>query len=114
MTTSETPPIACTLTAEDLRERLAGIAALARDALRDYQRDDLVLDVQYAPEAAARLREMVRKEQACCAFLAFDLREEPQGVRLRIRAPEEAREVADMLFAQFIASAGTARLASPR
>jgi hypothetical protein len=43
----------------------------ARDALRGYDREDLVLNLRYAPEAAGRVADMMRKEQACCAFLIF-------------------------------------------
>jgi hypothetical protein len=42
-------PIACTLTVGDLRDRLAGIATLNRDALRGYDRADLALRLRYAP-----------------------------------------------------------------
>ena len=48
------------------------------------------------------VREMVRKEQQCCAFLNFELSEIDEGVRLAITAPERAREVADALFEQFV------------
>jgi hypothetical protein len=106
MTTSETP-IACTLAADDFNTRIASIAALARDALRSDERRDLVLELRYAPDAADRVREMVRREQECCAFLTFDLREESDHVRLTIRAPEDAREAADMLFEQFVGAATT-------
>jgi hypothetical protein len=74
-----------------------------RDALRSYDRDNLVLNLRYAPEAASRVREMVRNEQACCAFLTFEMHEHPDEVRLTIRAPEDARESADALFESFVA-----------
>jgi hypothetical protein len=48
---------------------------------------------------------MVRKEQACCGFLTFEMDERPQEIWLTIRAPEAARAAADALFAQFTASA---------
>ncbi|MGH6898019.1 MAG: organomercurial lyase [Geminicoccaceae bacterium] len=99
----EATPVACTLTPGDLNSRLAWIAELTRDALRQHRRYDLVLQLTYAPEAAHRVREMVRKEQACCPFLTFDLREEPDAVRLMITAPEDARGAADTLFEQFVA-----------
>jgi hypothetical protein len=64
-------PIACTLDVGDFRARLAQIAALNRDALHEHRR--------------------------CCAFLAFDLREESDELRLTITAPEEARGAAETL-----------------
>ena len=103
--TPKTPPIACTLTPGDLHNRLAWIADLTRDALHSYQRRNLVLELRYAPEAADRVRELVRMEQDCCSFLTFDLREDSQHVRLTISAPEDARGAFDTLFAPFVASA---------
>jgi hypothetical protein len=100
---SHSEPIACTLTGEQFKERLASIQELTRDALRHAERRDLVLKLFYDLAAADRVHAMVRKEQACCRFLAFELREEASGLRLTIMAPEEAREVADRLFEQFIA-----------
>ena len=107
--TTEGQPIACTLAGGDLRERLAWIAALTRDTMRSDERTDLVLTLRYAPEAASRVREMVRKEQACCSFLTFEMHEHPDEVRLTIRAPENARASADALFGLFIARARDAR-----
>jgi hypothetical protein len=103
--TTEGQPIACTLAGEDFRERLAWIAALTREAMRSYERNDLVLNLRYAPEAASRVREMMRKEQTCCSFLTFEMQEHPDEVRLRIRAPENARASADALFEPFVAPA---------
>jgi hypothetical protein len=95
-------PIACTLQAGSYQERLAWIAALARDGLRGVSREDLRLELRYAPEVASRVREMVGKEQECCGFLSFELTETDEEVRLTITAPEQARDVADTLFEQFV------------
>jgi hypothetical protein len=102
MAESETLTIACTLNSNDFKARLAAIAELARNALRSHRRQDLTLHLSYAAEAAERVREMVRNEQACCAFLTFDLVEKPQVIDLTITAPEDARQAADVLFGQFI------------
>src|SRR4051794_11232902 len=95
MTTDNSSPIVCTLAGEALRDRLAWISKLAHESLCSYRRNDLVLDLRYAPEAADRVRELVHREQACCAFLTFELREQPDEMRLTISAPEEARAAAD-------------------
>jgi hypothetical protein len=71
MTTSS-QVIACTLTGENLQGRIDWIARLARDVLRSYERDDLTLRLRYAPDAVDSMRKMVREEQVCCAFLAFE------------------------------------------
>jgi len=52
---------------------------------------------------------MVAGEQHCCAFLDFDLREDADAVHVTITAPENAREAADELFAQFTAAGPAAR-----
>ena len=105
MTIVEAPPIACTLAPGKFGDRLAWIAALNKDALRKYERSALVLELSYAPEARERVHEMVRNEQACCAFLAFELHEAGNEIRLTVTAPETAREAADTLFEQFVANA---------
>jgi hypothetical protein len=107
VTLSNTQPIACTLTAGKCRDRMAWIGELTRDALRSHKRQDLVLDLLYAPEAADRAREMVRKEQECCSFLTFAIREGLDEIRVTITAPEAARKAADELFERFVASVPT-------
>ena len=73
-------PIACTLTAGDLRDRLAWIATINRDALRGYDRADLTLQLRYAPQAMQQVGELMRQEQACCAFLTFEMHEQTDAV----------------------------------
>jgi hypothetical protein len=107
VTLSNTQPIACTLTAGHFKDRMAWIGELTRDALRSHERQDLVLDLRYAPEAADRVREMVRKEQGCCSFLTFAIREGLDEIRVTITAPEAARKAADELFERFVASVPT-------
>lgn len=97
------PAIACTLSGDDFRKRLARIAELTQDALQGCARDDLVLKLIYARDAADRVREMVNREKECCAFLHFDLRAEENRITLTITAPEDARQAAEMLFQQFVA-----------
>lgn len=94
-------PIACTLTQDDFKERVQWIRDLATESLRDARREPLALHLTYDVSAAPRVREMVRKEEACCAFLHFDLREDANGVHVGIAAPERARDAANELFAHF-------------
>ena len=105
MSIVEAAPIACSLTLGAYKDRLAWIAALNKDALRGHRRRDLVLELRYAIEARARVLEMVRNEQACCAFLAFELHESGNEIRVTVAAPEAAREAADGLFEKFVAQA---------
>ena len=95
-------PIACTLTADGLRDRLTWIATLNRDALRGYDRADLTLRLRYAPQAVQRVGELMRQERACCAFLTFEMHKERDVVTLTIKAPEEARTTVDALFEPFL------------
>jgi hypothetical protein len=95
-------PIACTLTVGDLRDRLAWIATLNRDALLGYDRTDLTLRLRYAPKAVQQVQELMRQERACCAFLTFEVHEQTDAVILTIKAPEEARSTVDALFEAFL------------
>ena len=101
-------PIACTLTGDSYRERANWIADLAREGLRSFERRDLVLELRFTAAVVSRVREMVRKEQECCAFLTFTLAEDPGGVTLTIAAPERAREAADLIFEPFLPRTTTA------
>ena len=112
MESGDDAPIACTLQLGDYRERLAWIANLAREGLLGTTRDDLRLELRYAPNVGRRVREMVDKEQQCCAFLNFDVSETDEDVRLTITAPERAREVADAIFEQFVPAAVSGNRAS--
>ena len=94
-------PIACTLSAGDLKARLASIDALNRAALRAHRREDLLLELTYAATAAAAVREMVRREEECCAFLDFNVVEDDDAVRVVITASEAARIAFESLFEQF-------------
>jgi len=100
----KTLPIACTLTPGDLQERLGLIRALAAEALWGHDRNGLALTLRYAPHAVERVRAMVANEQHCCAFLTFDVREQPDIVHVTITAPENARDAVDELFDQFTAA----------
>ncbi|MER9876397.1 hypothetical protein [Mesorhizobium sp. M0195] len=93
--------IACTLGASDFKERVGGIRALARRSLRNADRTPLSLELTYGPEALEEVTDLMRKEQTCCAFLTFDLKNNSRGVVLTITAPQQAAEAADLLFDHF-------------
>jgi hypothetical protein len=99
MTLAEPAPLACTLNRGELRARRNNMTELNRVALRSYRRDDLRLELLYAPQARAQVLEMIRAERTCCAFLTFDIHEGPNGLRVVVEAPERARAAADALFA---------------
>jgi hypothetical protein len=99
---SSAEPIACTLGAGAYQERLAWLAELNRSALRGVYREGARLILTYDSIAAARVREMIRREQECCAFLQFELDEGENDLTLAITAPEAARDMLDALFDPFL------------
>ena len=106
--------MACTLDAAGLKERLASIRELARDALLGFEREGLVLSLRYEAAAAERVRKMVAGEEHCCAFLSFQV-EEGDVITVTVAAPEAARDAAGELFAQFTTAAQpTGTHAKPR
>lgn len=94
-------PIACTLDANAFKARTALIRTLSSRHLRQATRTARRLNLTYAPEALSEVRELVRMEQACCAFLTFDLTHDATGVFVTIIAPQAAAAAADDLFAHF-------------
>ena len=106
MSDGEQPPVACSLSAGEYQARLARIENLTRRTLRTHTRNDLVLRLVYAPEAAGEVRRLVEQERTCCAFLTFDLDQRPNAVSVTITAPEAARDSVDVLFGHFLSGFG--------
>mgnify|MGYP003383219465 FL=1 len=73
-------PIACTLGADDFKQRAADIRDLARRALLDARQTPLTLALTYAPEAADEVRALMTKEQECCPFLTFGMKQSADAV----------------------------------
>jgi hypothetical protein len=94
-------PIVCTLDGGGFRDRMVWIADLNARSLRKARWNDLRLELDYAPSAIADVRQMIAQEQACCAFLSFDLVAERRALRLTITAPETARDAAGTVFGLF-------------
>lgn len=91
------PPVACSLSPRELRERRAGIIA----RLRRHREETRVLPdgiaVQYdasTPEVLAALGEFIAAERQCCPFLRFRLTVEPGAgpVWLELTGPSGTRE----------------------
>lgn len=102
MAPEKAAPIACTLGSGELTARLGGIAALNTRFLRDHRIHDLQLELHYDGQAREQVLQRVRAEQACCAFLTFEARDEPGAVRVLIRAPEAACAAAATVFEHFL------------
>jgi hypothetical protein len=97
----EVRPIACTLSVDELKVRLEGIARLNSAALLSHRRDDLRLGLTYDANARAGVLEMVAGEEVCCAFLTFEVQEDPGTFSVIIHAPESARAEAETVFEPF-------------
>ncbi len=85
-------PIACSLSASDLSERLAQIAALGDDALLHARNTGAHAELRFRAEPAIRERveAIVAAESQCCAFLEMAVTDEPDGIALRIAGPKGA------------------------
>ena len=103
-------PIACTLTAAEVPERMAQIAALGADALTSAQLTGAhaVLRFQNGAATRERLADIVAAEATCCAFLAMRLDDEDDAVVLTIDGPPETEPVLGDLVAAFESSTGVA------
>jgi hypothetical protein len=104
-TAAEAAPIACSLAPGAYRDGIAWILELTTRFLRDHRRDGLTLHLVYDGEAAAQVRELVRREQACCGFLTFSLQETTDTVHLTIIAPVGVE--AAVAFQQFVPVPGS-------
>ena len=70
---AETPPIACTLTASDLKDREAAWRKLMGSGLVER---DLVpggIRLSAAPGAVVALSELIDLERECCAWINFEV-----------------------------------------
>ncbi len=101
------PPIACTLDAAALPDRMAAIATLGRDALtsvREGERD-ATLRFHWSPQHEQRLRELVAAESHCCAFLTFSITRAGDDLVLDVTAPAGGELALRSLVATFRAGA---------
>ena len=97
--------VACTLDTEAWHGRLAWIADLNRAALIAARLEERSLVLTYRPDHAAPVREMVRRERQCCAFLSFDLKEATDAVTLVISVPEKVSDDIETILAPFMRAA---------
>jgi hypothetical protein len=94
-------PIACTLDANELGDRLATVEALRRDALVGQTQipGGLRMHLRNAPGIEARVRALAAAESRCCAFLTFRIESADDELLLEITGAREARPVIDEYFA---------------
>lgn len=101
MTTDD--PVACSLGAADLEQRLAAVAAIGADSLISREVRDGRHLLRFRGDGATRrrLEEIIAAEARCCAFLDLSLSDENGELLLSIAAPDDAQAVADGLAAAF-------------
>jgi len=92
------PPVACTLEASEMPDRLRQWQAVvglveAREPLADGMR----LTLTPAADIGA-IALLCRAEQHCCAFLRFALTVEARGTALEVRGPPEALPLVHSMF----------------
>jgi hypothetical protein len=96
-------PVACSLGAGRLEQRLKAIAEIGAESLiaeaTDGERH--LLRFRSSPETHRRLEEIVAAEAECCSFLDLGLTEEGGELVLSIAAPAEGRPVAEELVKAF-------------
>lgn len=100
---NENHPIACSLDATELPERLAAIARIGADSLvsREVEGGRHLLRFRADATTRERLEGVIAAEAACCSFLDLALTEDAGQLVLSIAAPNEGRAVADELARAF-------------
>jgi hypothetical protein len=94
-------PIACSLSPTELPARLALMAELGRDAGVELSGTRATLRFAAGPSVRERVERFVVAESACCAFLAMQVRDEPDAVVLDVSAPDDAELVLKELVDAF-------------
>jgi orotidine-5'-phosphate decarboxylase len=95
------PPIACSLSAAELAQRLAEMSAIGHASLLEAEINGARAVLTFRQAAVERLTGIVAAEAECCAFLDMKLHDEPNAVRLTIEAPAGAESVLHDLVAAF-------------
>jgi len=94
-------PIACSLSATELRERLADMSAIGKRSLLAADVNGSRAVLRFRPRAGEQLAAIVAAEAECCAFLRMKLDDASDAVRLTIEAPAGAESVLHDLVAAF-------------
>jgi hypothetical protein len=107
---SDPKPLACSLGASDLRQRLDEIAELGSAGLIGYENEGGTHTLRFrpSPETSRRLEVIVAAEAKCCSFLDLELSERDGELVLTLAAPDRGQFVADQLAVAFGASSPAA------
>ena len=90
--------IVCNLTADEMArgdDRLADYRRLGRDGLLSVAREPrrAVLRFRRDPSIRARVDALVAAESRCCAFLGYNVDEDPAAIVLTLTAPEGGEQI---------------------
>lgn len=92
---ADSPPIACTLSAEDLRDREGAWRKLMGSGLVKREVVAGGIRLSAAPGAAAALLELVELERECCAWIQFEIRD---SAVVTMTAPGDGEAVLTEMF----------------
>ena len=97
-------PIACSLGASDLEQRLAAIAEIGAGSLISHEVEEGCHLLRFRADADTRrrLEEIVVAEARCCSFLDLSLTDRGGELVLSVAAPGDGQRVADELAAAFV------------
>ena len=96
---SDGAPIACTLPAGEMPDRVSDWQRLLASAGRRSRTSDDRLRIEFTPAVdVIELVRLVEAEQRCCSFFAFAVTIDERGTALEIGAPVEARDIVDTMF----------------
>ncbi|MBA3301379.1 MAG: hypothetical protein H0T15_05870 [Thermoleophilaceae bacterium] len=97
------PPIACSLDASQMSDRLAEAAAIGAESLFDVreQGERKLLLFRAGEGVQSRLERIVAAELECCPFLSLELTAEPDALVLTIAGPDDAQPIVDEMAAAF-------------
>jgi len=101
---TEETPIACSLGASALRQRLSEIVEVGADSLieRSTEGERHLLRFRSDAETRRRLEAIVVAEAECCSFLDLSLEERGGELVLSIGAPQDGQPIAEGLAAAFV------------
>jgi hypothetical protein len=91
---AEPVPVACTLTADELRDRSAAWNKLMTSGLVGRERVAGGIRLHAGPEASSALMELVERERECCAWIRFDV----QGDSVTMTAEAAGEAVLATMF----------------
>ena len=100
---ADTPPIACTLDAEERPKREREIRSLGTEGLLSVDRAEhtAILRFRRAAGIRDRVEAIAAAESRCCAFLAFDVKDERDATVLTIAAPAGGEPMMHELVSAF-------------